>query len=132
MVRLQPRKSPQKSKESMDRSFLPVIFGNKCLEKELTTKDEKKLTLFEKSLGSSISKSDTIDLAIDKIVRTALACEFGPTFVLSKEAQKMIKTISHGIVSDTELRKQALIILDRFADQRKPKVMNVPSTRKAH
>ena len=56
-----------------------------------------------------------IDQAITKIVRMALAAEFGPSLVKSKGADRMVKTISAGIMSDPDLRKQALFILDRFA-----------------
>ena len=130
MAKLQPRKAPQNSKTEIDKSFLSVILGNKCMEEELTEKDEERVDLFEKGLGANIDRSDTVDNAIEKMVKTALACEFGPSFVIQKGAERMVKTISHGIVTDSELRKQALIIIDRFADQERPTI--VPSTRKTN
>lgn len=124
MARLQPQKTPQKG--NIDKSFLSVIFGNDLIEKELTDKDEEKVDLFEKGLASGIDKEDTVEKAIEKIVKAALASEFGPSFVLQKGSKKMIQTISHGIVSDQQLRHQALIIMDKFADSR----TRMPSIRK--
>jgi len=45
----------------------------------------------------------------------ALAAEFGPSLVASRGARQMVETIARGILNDAELRKQALIIIDRFA-----------------
>lgn len=96
--------------------FLSVMFGGK--EKQLTElKDEekRKLTLFEKQLGKSLATTDTIDAAINKIVRTALAAEFGPSILTIPEAKGMVNTIASGILQDSTLRKQALVIIDKFA-----------------
>ena len=128
MAKLQPKKASQK-KDNINKNFLSIIFGKDSLAKELTTEDEEKITVFEKGLGSTINKSDTIEQAIEKIVKTALACEFGPSFVSQKNAGKMIKTISYGIGSDPQLRKQALIIMDRFASSKTSKYIS-PLTRK--
>ena len=60
-------------------------------------------------------EDDTIEQAITKIVKMALAAEFGATLVASKGAKGMVETIARGIMGDAQLRKQALIIIDRFA-----------------
>jgi hypothetical protein len=96
------------------KEFLPVILGKEIAE-ELEEKDIEKLELFEKGLASELGKDDTIEQAITKIVKMALAAEFGPSLVATKGAQGMIETITRGIMSDPELRKQALIIVDRFS-----------------
>ena len=96
------------------KEFLPLILGKEVSEK-LEDKDLEKLELFEKGLGNELSKEDTIDEAITKIVKMALAAEFGPTIVAAGGARQMIETITRGILQDPELRKQALIIMDRFA-----------------
>lgn len=96
------------------REFLPVILG-KQLSKDMKEKDLDKLALFEKGLANEISQNDTIQQAITKIVKMALAAEFGPSLVAAQGAQKMVSTIVGGIMQDPELRKQALIIVDRFA-----------------
>ena len=104
-------KQPREREWRPGRQFLPMLLGKDKLEES----EINKLELFEKGLGKEIKKSDTIDQAITKIVRMALAAEFGPSLVKSKGADRMVKTISAGIMSDPDLRKQALFILDRFA-----------------
>lgn len=96
------------------KEFLPIILG-KEIGAELEEKDLEKLELFEKGLANELKKDDTIEQAITKIVKMALAAEFGATLVAAQGAKAMIKTITRGIMSDAELRKQALIITDRFA-----------------
>lgn len=104
----------RKEKWTPVKEFLPVILGKEISE-DLDDSDIEKLDLFEKGLANEINKQDTIEQAITKIVKMALAAEFGPSLVAAKGAKGMIDTITRGIMSDAELRKQALIIVDRFA-----------------
>lgn len=97
------------------KEFLPIILGKEIAE-DLEEQDLEKLELFEKGLANELKKDDTIEQAITKIVKMALAAEFGPSLVAAKGARDMIDTITRGIMSDPELRKQALIIVDRFAN----------------
>ena len=109
-MKTQTRKSTWKP----TKEILPLILG-KNLGQELEEKEVKKLELFEKGLEKELKKDDTIEQAITKIVKMALVAEFGATLVASKGAQGMIETITRGIMGDAQLRKQALIIVDRFA-----------------
>ncbi|HTY13080.1 MAG TPA: hypothetical protein VMD02_02710 [Candidatus Omnitrophota bacterium] len=95
---------------------LPFITG-KTSKKKLGKKDISRIELFEKGLATEIKKTDTIKMAVTKIVRMALACEFGATLTRSRGAEHMIDTIVAGILSDQELRKQVLAIIDRFAHE---------------
>ncbi len=67
-------------------------------------------------MSNELKKEDTIEQAITKIVRMAVAAEFGASLVVSQGAKEMINTIARGILQDSELRKQALLIVDRFAN----------------
>jgi hypothetical protein len=96
------------------RELLPLILG-KEVKPKLEKKEIEKLELFEKGLANELKKEDTIEQAITKIVKMALAAEFGPSLVAAKGARAMVETITRGILGDSELRKQALIIVDRFA-----------------
>ena len=96
------------------REFLPIILG-KDVGEELEEEDLQKLELFEKGLANELKKEDTIEQALTKIVKMALAAEFGPSLVAAQGAKAMVETITRGISSDPTLRKQALIIIDRFA-----------------
>lgn len=97
------------------REFLPLILG-KDPDEKLSQKELSKLELFEKGLEKEISKDDTIEQAVNKMVKMALAAEFGPSLVAAKGARPMVGTITRAIMSDAQLRKQALIIIDRFAN----------------
>ena len=96
------------------KAFLPLILC-KELGEELEEKEIQKLELFEKGLANELKNNDTIEQAMTKIVKMALAAEFGATLVAAKGAKDMITTITRGIMSDAQLRKQALIIVDRFS-----------------
>jgi hypothetical protein len=95
------------------RELLPLILG-KELDGDLNKQEIKKLELFEKGLKNEISKNDTIENAITKVVRMALAAEFGPSLVKAEGAGPMVCSITRAIMSDAKLRKQALIIIDRL------------------
>jgi len=97
------------------REFLPLILGINPDEK-LSRKEKSKLELFEKGLENEISKDDTIEQAVTKMVKMALAAEFGASLTAAKGARPMIETITRTIMNDAQLRKQALIIIDRFAN----------------
>lgn len=100
-------------KQPVSAEILPFLLGKKKAGK----KDTSKVEIFEKGLQNEIKKSDTIQMAVTKVVRMALACEFGATLVKSRGAEQMIGTIVTGIMSDAELRKQVLCIIDRFAHE---------------
>ncbi|MBI5699252.1 hypothetical protein HZC35_02940 [Candidatus Saganbacteria bacterium] len=102
---------PREQEWSQRRQILPFMFGKEKLGK----KEKEKIELFEAGLSTELKKTDTINSALTKMVRMALAAEFGPTLVKSKGAEHMISTIVAGILSDSELRKQSLAIIDQFA-----------------
>lgn len=95
------------------REFLPIILG-KNLEEDLHENELSKLELFEKGLANELKKRDTIEQAITKIVKMAIAAEFGASIVAANGARDMINLITRGILDDPDLRKQALLIVDRF------------------
>ena len=96
------------------REILPLILG-KEMEGDLSKEEVSKLELFEKGLANELRKDDTIAQAVTKIVKMALAAEFGPSLVTAGGAVRMVETITRAIMSDPQLRKQALIIVDRLA-----------------
>ena len=106
----------RKTEWTPTKEFLPLILGKEPEEK-LGKKDLKKLELFEKGLENELSKGDSIEQAVTKMVRMALAAEFGPSLVTAEGARPMIETITRAILSDAQLRKQALIIIDRLAHE---------------
>ena len=70
---------------SQDTRWMSLIFGPKApIRKELEEGQEEKIDLFEAGLAKEINSSDTIDQAFTKVVRMALAAEFGPSFSKAK------------------------------------------------
>jgi len=99
-----------------DTRWMSLVFGpNAALKRELEAGEDKKIDLFEAGLTKELDCSDTINEAFTKIVRMALAAEFGISFVKAKGAKSMIDTIVSGIMGDKLLRRQALMIADRFS-----------------
>jgi len=78
-------------------------------------KGEEKVEAFEKMLSELLKLSDTIPEAMNKMVKAALACEFGSSILDGKKSSMMVKSISGSIMADGELRRQALLVIDRFA-----------------
>lgn len=120
----------QKEQKEMDPKFLSVIFDRNYQKQRLAEKERSKVELFERGLEGELLTSDTIEKAVEKIVKMALVCEFGAELVMKPGAKKMIYTISCGILSDSRLRRSALIIADRFAASRKTKIAAVRGKRK--
>ena len=110
MARLQQTKV-----KDIDQKFLSVIFDPGFKRQSLKEEEKCQLEVFERGLASQLSTTDTIDKTIEKIVKMALACEFGASLLVNPGAKAMVSTISRGILSNSELRRSALIIADRFA-----------------
>jgi len=106
-----PNTSLRESEWTPRKELLPFLLGKQKVKKS----EIGKLDLFEKGLAVEIKKGDTIQAAVTKMVRMALAAEFGPSLVKSRGADRMVSTIVAGILSDRDLRRQALVIVDRFA-----------------
>lgn len=120
----------QDQQKEMDPKFLSVIFDRNFQKQRLEEKERSKVELFERGLAGDISTLDTIEKTVEKIVKMALVCEFGAGLVAQKGAKRMISAISRGILSDSSLRRSALIIADRFATSGKTKVVALKGKRK--
>jgi len=114
-----------KEKKEMDPRFLSVIFDKDFRKQRLEERELSKIALFEKGLAGEISTADTIECTVEKIVKMALTCEFGAGLVAKTGAKKMVSVISRGILSDSELRRNALIIADRFATGKTSRVVKL-------
>lgn len=116
MPELNPIKRPETWKP--DPRFMSLMFGKGVPQpEELSPAETEKINLFEKELAKELNTTDTIQQAVTKIVRIALAAEFGPSLLTAPGSRQMVETIIRGIMDDPILRKQALIIIDRFAKE---------------
>jgi adenosylcobinamide amidohydrolase len=120
----------QNQQKEMDPKFLSVIFDKDYQKQRLEEKERSKVELFERGLAGEISTFDTIEKTVEKIVKMALTCEFGAGLVAKSGAKRMISTISRGILSDSSLRRSALIIADRFATSGKTRTVALRGKRK--
>lgn len=100
-------------------NLLPFIFETESEILKLEGEEKEKVEQFENKLEGALKPTDTIDEAIKKMVKTALGVEFGENLVKDKAAFDMINTITHGILGDPQLRRQALIIVDKYTSQNK-------------
>lgn len=109
-----PNPAPRKrEKWTPTKEILPLIIGQN-LEVELEGKELAKLELFEKGLERGLKQEETIEQAVEKVVRMAIAAEFGPSLVVGKSSSDMVRKITQAILAEPKLRQQALIIIDRF------------------
>lgn len=75
---------------------------------------EDKVEAFEAALFSKLHDSDKISEAVETMVRAALSVEFGEKILGQKRSANMVRVISDSILCDSDLRKQALLIIDRI------------------
>lgn len=110
---LQPIR-PEGEPASSQGEMFSILFGGD-ISQNLSNEQRTKVDTFEKGLAQELNGSDSIDEAVTKMVRMALAVEFGAAMTRAKGAKKMIETIVSGILQDSTLRKQSLLIMDRYA-----------------
>ncbi len=108
-MELNTRKAPKETWKPA-KSLLPMLIE----ADESENCELEKLALFEKGLSKELRANDSIEKTVGKMVKMALAAEFGASFVKSKESQQMTEKIMQVMVCDTQLRRQALLIIDRF------------------
>ena len=75
------------------------------------------VTLFEEKLVRGIRPEYNANELAQCIVSAALETEYGRTFTLSPGFAKMAHTLAHSIVTNPELRRQALMILSFYLKQ---------------
>ena len=95
------------------RSILPLIIGQNFGD-EVDQDELEKLELFERGLENGLNREETIEEAVEKVVKMAIAAEFGPSLVAGKGSLDMVRKITRAILAEPKLRQQALIIIDRF------------------
>lgn len=114
--------SQQKSQNwSPNSKLLPFMFDTEPELLKLEEEEKTRVEQFEKKLAGELKSTDTIEEAINKMVKAALGVEFGEKLMKEKAAYDMINTITHGILADPQLRRQALIIVDRYTGVNQPK-----------
>ncbi len=68
------------------------------------------LDTFEEKLGDALDPNLTAKELAERIVTAALESEFGKSFTMSRGFAKMVNTLADSIVTNPELRRQALAV----------------------
>ncbi|MCX5750878.1 MAG: hypothetical protein NT099_04325 [Candidatus Saganbacteria bacterium] len=111
-------KSPKKD------DFFGAVFNFSSFEKKQQTKIKKtpfqknKTSQFEARLEEVLEPTLSAKELIGKIVRTALEVEFGPSFTMTPGFARMVDTIAETIVTNPELRRQALAIASIYISRK--------------
>jgi hypothetical protein len=105
-------------------SFLGAVFGVSAFAKKTQAKNKKrafpknKTGQFEARLEEVLEPSFSAKELIEKIVRTALEVEFGPSFTMAPGFARMVSTIAETIVTNPELRRQALAVASIYISRK--------------
>lgn len=128
-MKLQPQEFPQEP----DMGFLSTLFSKAAPMAEWTEwaelaeeKEKSKIEMFQAGIAQELKPEDTIETAVGKVVKVALASEFGVSFARSKSTEPMISVIVRGIMGDSTLRKQALVLIDRYLKPAEMKKTRLP------
>jgi hypothetical protein len=68
------------------------------------------LALFEEKLNNNITLSLSAKELAERIVIAALEAEYGKAFTMSRGFAKMVNTLAEALVTNPDLRRQALSV----------------------
>jgi hypothetical protein len=78
----------------------------------------EKMEIFHSRMVERIDPSNTAKELVEGIVRSALEVEYGSGFALSSGFGKMVSKIADVVVSNPELRRQALSVAGSYIDKK--------------
>ena len=78
----------------------------------------EKMEIFHSRMTERIDPSNTAKELVEGIVRSALEVEYGAGFALSSGFGKMVSKIADVVVSNPELRRQALSVAGVYIDKK--------------
>ena len=83
------------------------------------------LDTFEEKLGSTLDPNLTAKELAERIVTAALESEFGKSFTISRGFAKMVSTLADSIVTNPELRRQALAVASVYIKRNRGNKKNI-------
>ena len=78
----------------------------------------EKIDIFHSRMLEQIDPGNTAKEHVEKIVRSALEVEYGHSFTLSSGFAKMVSKIADVVVSNPDLRRQALSVASVYIDKK--------------
>jgi len=78
----------------------------------------EKVDIFHTRMLEQIQPHNSARELVEKIVKTALEVEYGQSFTVSKNFARMVSKISDAIVTNPDLRRQALSVASVYIDKK--------------
>ncbi len=75
------------------------------------------LGLFEEKLANTLDQNLSAKELAERIVIAVLEAEYGKSFTTSRGFAKMVNTLADSIVTNPDLRRQALAIASTYLDK---------------
>jgi hypothetical protein len=85
-----------------------------------------KINIFSEKMNKHISPGSSAKELVEKIVRSALEAEFGTPFTLSPGFDKMVSKLANVVVTNPDLRRQALQVASGFIENKMRNIMKKP------
>ena len=98
---------------------LKMQLNIKGVEKQKTIASENRSHDFASKINEVIHPHHTAKEMVEKLVRSALEVEYGASFTASKGFGDMVSKIADVIITNPELRRQALSIASNTIEQKK-------------
>ncbi len=78
-----------------------------------------KVEMFNTRMLEQISSGSSAKDLIEKMVRSALEVEYGPTFSMNEGFSKMVSKIADAVITNPELRRQALSVASTYINKKR-------------
>jgi hypothetical protein len=89
----------------------------------------KNLDSFEEKLEKALSPDLPAKELAERIVVAVLETEYGKSFTLSKGFAKMVNTLADSIVTNPDLRRQALAVASQYVKKNDERQKSIPKSK---
>lgn len=86
-----------------------------------------KINIFSEKMNKHITPGSSAKELVERIVRSALEAEFGTQFTLSPGFGKMVSKLANVVVTNPELRRQALQVASGFIETKMREIVKKPT-----
>lgn len=98
------------AEEVLIKSSLDISAMERAIKSKISGAKKGQSSLFASRLEEILEPTLSAKELIEKIIRAAIEVEFGPSFTLSKGFDKMISNIADSIITNPDLRREALSV----------------------
>jgi|GEM_PF-1033411 len=104
----------KEAEEALIKGSLDVSSMEASIQAKLSRAKTDQHGIFASRLEETLEPTLSAKELIEKIIKAALEVEFGPTFTLSKGFSDMVGTIADSIITNPDLRREALAIASKY------------------